>query len=65
MGMIGYYFRAKENDVEKIRENGTEDYLFQFVSTLDEECKLDIDKTWHILHFISRKRQLTFGNSML
>ncbi len=52
MGMIGYYFRTKEEDVEEIRENGTEEYLFQFLNTLDEECKLDIDKTWHILYFI-------------
>ena len=43
MGMIGYYFRTKEEDVEEIRENGTEEYLFQFLNTLDEECKLDID----------------------
>ena len=61
MGMIGYYFRAEDDDVEKIRENGTEDYFFEFVNTLDEECTLDIDKTWHILHFIFNGN--SWGNS--
>lgn len=48
MGMIGYFFRADDTLLEKIR-NGSTEIVFQ------EDWKdqlLDIDKTWHAIHFI-------------
>ena len=71
MGMIGYFFKTNDETLEKIRGGSTAEIVFQ------EDVKdslLDIDKTWHAIHFILTGRkydgeegnilsQLIFGES--
>lgn len=48
MGMIGYFFRADDELLEKIK-NGSTGIVFQ--KDMEEQL-LDIDKSWHAIHFI-------------
>lgn len=49
MGMIGYFFRADDETIQKIQDGSTADVVFK--EELEEQL-LDIDKTWHAIHFI-------------
>lgn len=49
MGMIGYFFRTDDETLEKIRNGSTAEVVFQKEM---EDYLLDIDKTWHAIHFI-------------
>ncbi len=48
MGMIGYFFRADDGLLEKIK-NGSTGIVFQ--DDMEEQL-LDIDKAWHAIHFL-------------
>ncbi|MCI8982392.1 MAG: YfbM family protein [Hungatella sp.] len=49
MGMIGYYFRADEDLVNQIKSAEYEDVFYKedFENNL-----LDVDKSWHAIHFV-------------
>ena len=49
MGMIGYYFRADEDLVNQIKSGEYEDVFYKedFENNL-----LDVDKSWHAIHFV-------------
>ena len=49
MSMIGYYLRADEDTVSRVRDGEANDLLFG-----DEagEKLISIDKTWHAIHYI-------------
>lgn len=49
MGMIGYFFRTDDETLEKIRNGATAEVVFQEDRN---DYLLDIDKTWHAIHFI-------------
>lgn len=49
MGMIGYYFRADENMMKKIREESVGAVVF---NENHGKYLIDIDKTWHAIHYI-------------
>lgn len=48
MGMTGYFFRADDEILRKIKNGSTADIVFH--SDM-EDYLLDIDKTWHAIHF--------------
>lgn len=48
MSMIGYYFRADEDMMEKIREDSVGGVVFD---EKNSDNLMDIDKTWHAIHY--------------
>jgi len=48
MGMIGYYFRANEEMLNKIKKGDTASVVFD---KKYQDNILDIDKTWHAIHY--------------
>ena len=48
MGMIGYYYKTDEETLQKIQERSVGSIVF---SEESEQNLLDIDKTWHAIHF--------------
>lgn len=48
MGMIGYYFRADGDMVQKLKEGSCGDILFD---EGNRERLFDIDKAWHAIHY--------------
>ena len=53
MSMIGNYYMTDRETVEKIQagELAVEDLIYGEDDNVDEECLLDIDKTWYAIHF--------------
>lgn len=49
MGMIGYYYKTDEDTLQKIQEGSVGSIVF---SEEREQNLLDMDKTWHAIHFI-------------
>ncbi len=54
MSMIGNYFMLDEETVNKIKnkEISVESLIYDENDNVDEEITLDIDKTWHAIHFM-------------
>ncbi len=49
MSMIGNFFKADDEIVQKMRQGTTEDIIY---NDAYDENMIDIDKTWHAIHFI-------------
>jgi hypothetical protein len=51
MSMIGSYRRVDESALQRLLDKPEElsDFLF---SDDDSDSRLDIDKTWHVIHFL-------------
>ena len=49
MGMIGYYFRADDKQIDQMKKGDSESILF---NEDYEKYLLDIDKAWHAIHFV-------------
>lgn len=49
MGMIGYFFRADDGAIQEIQNGSTAAVVFK--EGLEGQL-LDIDKSWHAIHFI-------------
>lgn len=49
MSMIGNFFKADDEMVQKMRQGTTEDIIY---NDAYDENMIDIDKTWHAIHFI-------------
>jgi uncharacterized protein DUF1877 len=51
MSMIGSYRRVDESALQRLldKPEGLSDFLF---SEDDSDSRLDIDKTWHVIHFL-------------
>ena len=56
MGMIGNYFRTDDETIKKIKEGEISFfnclYDEETDEELNEEAMLDIDKAWHMLHYL-------------
>lgn len=51
MGMIGNFFRADEKTVQKIQKGEVSLVDLIYNEEIDEDFILDIDKSWHAIHF--------------
>lgn len=49
MSMIGNFFKADDEMVHKMRQGTTEEIIY---NDAYDENMIDIDKTWHAIHFI-------------
>ncbi len=62
MGMIGSYLRTSEETVKKIQQGEMELWDLLNDDSYDEYI-IDIDKTWHAIHFTLTGEVLTGGGS--
>lgn len=54
MSMIGNFRRLSEDELDSLVANpeGIADFLYAEGADLDDEDQLDIDKTWHAIHYL-------------
>lgn len=54
MGMIGHYYMTDKETVQKVQQGEISlwDLIYDENDDVDEEFLLDIDKSWHAIHFV-------------